>query len=86
MAKITACSVKGSGYYTDEWRSYNDLKHYGKHRPIDHGKEFRKGRAHINGTEGFWSFAKQLHAKTRDVDKGNFPFYFQELRVPLQPT
>ena len=78
MALIEKHSVKGSVYYTDEFKSYRDLKRFGKHLPVNHSKAFSNGRSHINGIEGFWSFAKHLHAKTRGVDQDNFPLYLQE--------
>ena len=78
MAKITAATVKGSVFYTDEFVSYNDLSRYGKHVPIDHGVEFADGEAHINGIEGFWSFAKRLHRLCHGVDRENFPVSLAE--------
>ncbi len=78
MAKIEAATVKGSVFYTDEFASYNDLSHFGKHVPIDHGEEFADGPAHINGIEGFWSYAKRLHRLRHGVDRDNFPVYLAE--------
>ena len=78
MGLIERHSVKGSVYYTDEFKSYRDLKRFGKHLPVNHSKTFGNRRSHINGIEGFWSFAKHLHYKTRGVDPGNFPQYLQE--------
>ncbi len=73
MAKIEAATVKGSVFYTDEFVSYKGLSHYGKHVPIDHRKTFAVGEAHINGIEGFWSYAKRLHRLCHGVDRENFP-------------
>src|SRR3954463_5784036 len=78
MAKIEAATVKGSVFYTDEFTSYNDLSRFGKHVPIDHGVEFADGPAHINGIEGFWSYAKRLHRLCHGVDRDNFPTYLVE--------
>ena len=78
MAKIEASTVKGSVFYTDEFTSYNDLSRFGKHVPIDHGVEFADGVAHINGIEGFWSYAKRLHRLCHGVDRENFPVYLAE--------
>lgn len=78
MALIEQHSIKGSVYYTDEFKSYRDLKRYGKHLPVNHSKTFSNKRSHINGIEGFWSFAKHLHSKTRGVAKDNFPLYLSE--------
>jgi transposase len=78
MAKIAASTVKGSVFYTDEFVSYNGLSRFGKHVPIDHRAEFADGEAHINGIEGFWSFAKRLHRLCHGVDRDNFPVYLAE--------
>ena len=78
MAKIAASTVKGSVFYTDEFVSYNGLSRFGKHVPIDHRAEFAAGAAHINGIEGFWSYAKRLHRLCHGVDRDNFPVYLAE--------
>lgn len=78
MARIKASTVKGSVFYTDEFVSYNDPSRYGKHVPIDHREEFADGAAHINGIEGFGSFAKRLHRLCHGVDRENFPVYLAE--------
>lgn len=61
MARIAAAMVKGSVFYTDEFTSSNDLAQFGKHVPVNHQEAFADGPAHINGIEGFWSFAKRLY-------------------------
>lgn len=78
MAKIEATTVKGSVFYTDEFTSYNDVKRHGKHVPINHQETFGVGRAHINGIEGFWSYAKRLYRHVHGVDPENFPLYLAE--------
>ena len=78
MAKIEAATVKGSVFYTDEFTSYNDLSRFGKHVPIDHSETYVDGPAHINGLEGFWSYAKGLHRPCHGVDRENFPVYLAE--------
>ncbi len=78
MAKIKAHAVKGAVFYTDEFGSYRDLGSYGKHLPIDHQVAFGAGARHINGIEGFWSYAKQLFMRTHGVDPQNFPLYLDE--------
>ena len=70
---------KGSVFYTDKFKSYKSLKFYGKHISIDHGKEFGKGRRHINGLEGFWSFAKEPLLKYHGVSKSYFHLYLKEM-------
>jgi transposase-like protein len=78
MAKIRAHSVKGSVYYTDEFGGYNDLKSHGKHLSVNHQVAFKNGSSHINGIEGFWSFAKGWHRQTHGVDPDNFPLCLRE--------
>ncbi|MGH3515140.1 MAG: IS1595 family transposase [Pseudonocardiaceae bacterium] len=78
MAKIRATTVKGSVFYTDEFTSYNDVKSHGRHRPINHQEAFGIGRVHINGIEGFWSFAKRLYRQVHGVDRDHFPLYLAE--------
>lgn len=78
MAKIAAATVKGSVFYTDEFTSYNDLEQFGKHVPINHQETFGVGAAHLNGIEGFWSFAKRLYRLCHGVARENFPLYLAE--------
>src|SRR3989338_1626341 len=88
---------KGSVYYSDSFTSYRSLKRYGKHLTIQHTKQFaRRGtkyHSHINGIEGFWSFAKHGLYSYRGVSKSNFPLYLKEMewrynhrREPLLPV
>ena len=83
MEVIRKKSRKGSVYYTDKFKSYNSLKRYGKHYTLNHGKTFvRKGRrrsVHINGIEGFWSFAKHGLYNYRGVSRSMFPLYLKEM-------
>ena len=78
MAKIKAATVKGSVFYTDEFTSYNEVACFGKHVPIDHQETFGMAGAHINGIEGFWSFAKRLYRQVHGVAPSNFPLYLAE--------
>jgi len=83
MDVIRKKARKGSVYYTDQFRSYNSLKRYGKHYTVKHTKAFKrnkKGRSvHINGIEGFWSFAKHGLYNYRGVSQSNFPLYLKEM-------
>ena len=80
MEAIKLKTKKGSVFYTDGFRSYNDLKQYGKHNVIRHDKdEFVKEKNHINGLEGFWSFAKERFHKYHGINKKNYPFYLKEM-------
>ena len=79
MNEIKNKTKKGSVFYTDKWRSYNSLEQYGKHNVIDHGKEFAVNHNHINGIEGFWSFAKERFHKYHGISKTNYPYYIKEM-------
>lgn len=70
---------KGSVFYTDDFKSYKDLKQYGKHSRIKHSKTFGKGHNHINGIEGFWSFAKERFHKYHGINRKNYPEYIKEM-------
>lgn len=70
---------KGSVFYTDDFKSYKDLKQYGKHNRVKHSKTFGKGHHHINGIEGFWSFAKERFQKYHGIKKSNYPLYIKEM-------
>lgn len=80
MNEIKNKTLKGSVFYTDTWKSYNSLEQYGKHNKINHSKEFAKdNHNHINGIEGFWSYAKERFHKYHGINKTNYPFYLKEM-------
>lgn len=80
MTHIRTHTRKGSVYYTDTFRSYNSLKRLGKHHRLNHGKAFAyHGKNHINGIEGFWSYAKHILYNYRGVSKYHFPMYLKEV-------
>ena len=80
LGEIEKKTKKGSVFFTDGWRSYASLHQYGKHNVIDHDKELvDKNHNHINGIEGFWSFAKERFHKYHGIDKQNYPFYVKEM-------
>jgi transposase len=80
MNEIKNKTLKGSVFYTDGWKSYNSLEQYGKHNVIKHDKDkFADGHNHINGIEGFWSFAKERFHKYHGINKTNYPFYLKEM-------
>lgn len=76
---IKRTTKKGSVFYTDDFRSYKDLKHYGKHNRVKHAKTFGRGRTHINGIEGFWSFAKERFHKYHGINRRNYQLYVKEM-------
>ena len=80
MQEIQNKTKKWSVFYTDGWRSYASLEQYGKHNIIDHDKELVDiNHNHINGIEGFWSFAKERFHKYHGIDKLNYPLYIKEM-------
>ncbi|MCS3903014.1 transposase-like protein [Methylohalomonas lacus] len=67
--------------YSDGWRGYNSLVDvgYGKHLRVDHGRdEFVRDKAHINGIEGFWGFAKSRLTRFRRMKKATFYLHLKE--------
>jgi len=75
--KVTLDSV----IYSDGWRGYNGLVDvgYGKHLRVAHGKdEFVRGRAHVNGIDGFWGYAKTRLVRFRGIAKRTFYFHLKE--------
>jgi transposase len=81
MTIIRKKTRKGSVYYTDTFRSYNSLRRLGKHHTVNHSKTLvdKRTKNHINGIEGFWSFAKHILYNYRGVSKYHFPMYLKEV-------
>jgi transposase len=81
MQHIQAKTRKGSVYFTDAFRGYQSLKRYGKHHTVNHSKSLvdRRTKNHINGIEGFWSYAKHILYHYRGVSKYHFPMYLKEI-------
>lgn len=81
MAHIATRTRKGSVYYTDAFRGYQSLKRYGKHHVVNYAKHLvdRRTKNHINGIEGFWSYAKHILYNYRGVSKYHFPMYLKEI-------
>lgn len=74
-------TISGSVYYTDEFRSYNDLEKFGEHKTIKHSQEYvdpMNHKTHTNGIEGYWSFAKERLKKFHGVDHKYFLLYLKE--------
>ncbi len=55
---VRAHTRPGSLYYTDDWHAYGSLRVQGDHVVIRKERGRPKGRDHLNGIEGFWSYAK----------------------------
>src|SRR5918912_2198523 len=67
--------------HSDGWRGYDGLVDvgYSKHFRVNHGSnEFVRGTAHVNGIEGFWSFAKRRLQKFNGVSAGTFNLHLKE--------
>ena len=78
MGKIESATVNGSAFNTDAFTSYNDLERFGKHVPVNHQEAFGVGPAHIDGIEGFGSFAERLSRQVHGVDREHFPLSLGE--------
>lgn len=68
----------GCLYYTDDWHAYGSLAVRGDHVVVTKKKGVPKGRNHINGIEGFWSYAKHWLYHYRGVPKKFFHHYLGE--------
>jgi len=79
MGEIKKKSKKGSVFYTDCFKSYKSLKQFGKHNKVNHSKTFGKSHNHINGIEGFWSYAKERFHKYHGINRANYPLYLKEM-------
>lgn len=70
---------RGTLVYTDRWRGYDTLAFCGyRHLRLDHARHFSRGKVHINGLEGFWSYAKSKFIKHHGVSPAKFPLYLYE--------
>ncbi len=79
LSEIEQKTQKGSVFYTDCFKSYASLKCFGAHKKINHEKCFGRGRNHINGLEGYWSFAKERFHKYHGISKKNYTLYLKEM-------
>jgi transposase len=74
----TAC--RGSIVYTDRWGSYDALMFCGyMHLTVDYRRRFGRNDVHINGTDSFWSYAKERMNKFHGVSKDKFLLYLKEM-------
>jgi transposase len=70
---------RGTLVYTDKWAGYDTLTFCGyRHLRVDHARHFSRGKVHINGLEGFWSYAKTKFVKHHGVSPQKFPLYLYE--------
>lgn len=64
--------------YSDNVCGYNNLELEGlQHIRINHDELFANGKAHINGSENFWGFAKRRLKFYHGGFKKNFYFFLQ---------
>lgn len=76
---------RGSLVYTDRWKGYDTLTFCGyRHLRVDHARRFstRSGahKVHVNGLEGFWSYAKGKLIKFHGVSPAKFSLYLYEMQ------
>ena len=69
----------GSLYYTDDWHAYTFLAIRGNHIVVPKEKGTPRGRNHLNGIEGFWSYAKHWLYPYRGVPAVKFHLYLKEI-------
>ncbi len=65
---ITQHIKPGSLYYTDDWIAYASLSISGNHVVVPKEKGIARGRDHLNGVEGFWSYAKHWLYQRSPID------------------
>lgn len=76
---IVSHTLPGSLYYTDDWQAYASLSVRGEHVIVNKDKGRPRGRDHINGIEGFWSYAKHWLYMYRGVPQKFFHLYLGEI-------
>jgi transposase len=79
LAETLKVVKRGTLVYTDRWKGYDTLAFCGyRHLRVDHQRRFSRGKVHINGLEGFWSYAKAKFIKHHGVSPARFPLYLYE--------
>lgn len=72
---------RGSIVYSDQWRGYATLAYCGyRHLRVNHAHRFTHGKVHVNGLEGFWSYAKGKLIRHRGISPRYFPLYLYEMQ------
>jgi transposase len=79
IALVREHTRPGSLYYTDDWHAYASLAVRGDHIVVRKEGGRPKGRAHINGIEGFWSYAKHWLYPYRGVPRKFIHLYLGEI-------
>jgi transposase len=77
---VIAHTKAGSLYYSDNWHAYTWLSVKGNHVVVEkeRGAPKAKGRDHINGIEGFWSYSKNWLYQARGIPRHHFHLYLKE--------
>ena len=71
---------RGTLVYTDKYKGYDTLAFCGYRRlAVNHQRRYARGKVHINGLEGFWSYAKGKLLKHHGVSPAYFPLYLFEM-------
>ncbi len=76
---ISQSTTPGSLFYTDDWQAYASLAVRGNHIVVRKDKGRPHGRHHLNGIEGFWSYAKHWLYNYRGVPQQFFHLYLGEI-------
>jgi len=72
--------LEGSTIHTDGWKAYDGLilNGYTHHRVFHSKNEFSRGKCHVNGIEGFWSFCKRRLSKFNGMNSEMFYLHLKE--------
>jgi transposase len=75
----------GNLSYSDDWHAYTWLSIKGDHLVVkkDRGVPKAKGRNHINGIEGFWSFSKNGLYQFRGTPRHHFHLCLKETEFTI---
>jgi transposase len=80
---VRAHSRPGSLNYTDDWHAYGSLRIQGDHVVIRKERGRPKGRDHLNGIEGFWSYAKNWLYPFRGVPRKHLHLFIHDVNAYL---
>jgi len=79
MQLVVENTKPGSLYFTDDWKAYASLRIRGQHVVVQKKAGIPVGRDHINGIEGFWSYAKHWLYPLRGIPQKLLPIYLGEI-------
>ncbi len=80
MPIIEGKILEGSTIYSDGWKAYDGLilNGYDHYRVYHSHDEFVRGKAHVNGIESFWSFAKRRLSRFNGLTDKMFYLHLKE--------